>query len=150
MPTSIRSSFVSMALVLLAGIALGVAAMSATARAEGPDENEPEDRAMLVGSPGFPNRDLFAVEFFAVDGKNMPPRDVIWLEPGTHVITVRVPEQFTESVINQRRQKWTDYVDIELELEAGKIYDIRGRYNRTDRDNPYDLVIDRVRDSLDD
>lgn len=127
------------AMLLIALLMLGGRGMAA----------DDAEQAMLVGSPGYPNRDLFAVEFFAVDGKNISPRDVLWLDPGTHVITVRVPERFTESIINQRRQKWTDYVDIELELEAGKIYDIRGRYNRSDRDNPYDLVVDRVRDGVD-
>ena len=109
--------------------------------------DEPPGKAMLVGSPGYPNRDLFAVEFSAIDGRNIPPRDVLWLEPGRHVITIRVPERFTESVINRHPHTWTDYVDIELELEAGKIYDIRGHYNRSDRDRPYDIVVDRVREA---
>lgn len=145
LPRSIESPAPTPSLVLRGLLLMALVLLNAAALAEGDKE-----KAMLVGSPGYPNRDLFAVEFFAVDGKNISPRDVIWLEPGTHVITVRVPERFTESVINQRRQKWTDYVDIELELEAGKIYDIRGRYNRTDRDNPYDLVVDRVREGIGD
>ena len=105
-----------------------------------------QDKAMLSGRPGYPNRDLFAVEFFAIDGKNISPRDILWVEPGLRMITIRVPEQFTESLINQQREKWPDYVDIELELKPAHAYEIRGRYNRTDRANPYDIVVDRVED----
>lgn len=125
------------------------AAFGFAVSADADETRDRENRAMLVGSPEYPARDLFAVEFFAVDGENISPREIIWLDPGRHVITVRVPQQFTESLINQRRRKWDEYADIELDLEAGKIYEIRGRYNRTDRNNPYDLVVDSVRDGVD-
>lgn len=141
MPNLIRRPTI-LALFMLTTLGLGALA----APADAAETREPENLAMLVGSPEYPARDLFEVEFFAVDGENISPREVIWLEPGRHVITVRVPHQFTESLINQRRRKWTEYADIELELEAGKIYDIRGRYNRTNRNNPYDLIVDSVKD----
>jgi hypothetical protein len=111
---------------------------------------DPQGQAMLVGSPGSPARDLFAIEFTAVDGRNIPARDVLWVDSGTRLITVRVPARFTEPQVQQQRQKWDDYVDIELELEAGKVYELRGRYNRTDRVRPYDIVIDSVRKTTDD
>lgn len=110
-------------------------------------DNPTEGRAMLVGSPAFPARDLFELQFSAINGRNIPQRDVVWVEPGTHRITVRVPRRFTESQINRRRQTWNEFAEIELELEAGKIYELRGRYNRTNRNHPYDIVIDSIRSS---
>lgn len=101
---------------------------------------------MLSGTPGFRNRDLFELEFVAIDGRNIPPRSILWVEPGRRTVTVRVPERFTESLINQRRQKWPEWVDIELDLLADHGYELRGRFNRTDRNNPYDIVVDRVQD----
>ncbi len=129
---------------------LGSLASIETALAEDRPADENTGKAMLSGTPGYANRDLFAVEFFAIDGRNISPRDILWVEPGVRVITVRVPERFTESLINQRRQKWPDYIDIELELEPEHAYEIRGRYNRTDRDTPYEIVVDRVQDLGDD
>lgn len=142
-------SIAPVAVVLFIAI-LGSLSPVETAFAEDGSADENAGKAMLSGTPGYANRDLFAVEFFAIDGRNISPRDILWVEPGVRVITVRVPERFTESLINQRRQKWPDYVDIELELEAEHAYEIRGRYNRTDRDEPYEIVVDRVQDLGDD
>lgn len=129
----------------LLALATGCATMDGSSGGENAAA-EREGKAMLSGRPGIPNRDLFPVRFFAIDGRNISPRDILWVEPGLRLITVQVPEQFTEPVINQQREKWPDYVDIELELKPQHAYEIRGRWNRTDRDNPYDIVIDRVED----
>ncbi|GAB4173695.1 MAG: hypothetical protein Kow0020_08980 [Wenzhouxiangellaceae bacterium] len=107
---------------------------------------ETGNSVMLVGSPGYPARDLFPLEFLGVDGRNIPPRDVLWVEPGKRRLKVRVPARYTESLIGQKRNQWPDHVVIELELEGGKIYQLRGRWNRTDRDHPYDIVIESVED----
>lgn len=135
---------------LLAGFVLLILiAGCATTDSSNRNESEAaprEGRAMLSGRPGIPNRDLFPVRFFAIDGRNISPRDILWVEPGLRTITVQIPERFTESLINQQREKWPDYVDIELELKPQHAYEIRGRYNRTDRENPYDIVVDRVQD----
>ena len=147
MSKQLQKGFAVAALVI--GLLCGAVSMP-PAWADDGATDESEGKAMLSGRPGFPARDLFAVEFFAIDGRNISPRDILWIEPGTHTITVRVPERFTESLINQRREKWPDYVDIELELEPDHAYEIRGRYNRTDRENPYDIVVDRVEDFSDD
>jgi hypothetical protein len=118
------------------------------------DDGEPDSerggKAMLSGTPGFRNRDLFELEFVAIDGRNISPRSILWVEPGRRTVTVRVPDRFTESLINQRRQKWPEWVEIELDLLPDHGYEIRGRFNRTDRDNPYDIVVDRVQDFRDD
>lgn len=116
---------------------------------DGEPANERSGKAMLSGTPGFRNRDLFEVEFVAIDGRNISPREILWVEPGRRTVTVRVPERFTESLINQRRQKWPQWVDLELDLLPDHGYEIRGRFNRTDRANPYDIVIDRVQDFRD-
>ncbi len=137
------------AICVLLVLATGCATTDSSTRDEG-EAAEREGKAMLSGRPGIPNRDLFPVRFFAIDGRNISPRDILWVEPGLRTITVVIPERFTESLINQRREKWPDYVDIELDLEPEHAYEIRGRYNRTDRDNPYDIVVDRVQDLSDD
>lgn len=116
---------------------------------DGDPAKERSGKAMLSGTPGFRNRDLFEIEFVAIDGRNISPREILWVEPGRRTVTVRVPERFTESLINQRRQKWPQWVDIELDLLPDHGYEIRGRFNRTDRANPYDIVIDRVQDFRD-
>ncbi|OAB61026.1 hypothetical protein AY599_24565 [Leptolyngbya valderiana BDU 20041] len=123
---------------LLALSSLGLAAV--------PTADPGPDSAQINGSPGSPNRDVFAVEFTAIDGDNISPRDVLWLEPGSYEITVRVDEAFTVSPAwhIRRPQTQDDYVSFELTLEAGKRYDIRGQYNRNNRNRPYNIIVDRV------
>lgn len=142
----IKTSWTSIlcAAVLLA--VAGCATVEPPAEGERQSASQREGKAMLSGRPAIPNRDLFAVRFIAIDGRNISPRDILWAEPGLRTITVEVPRQFTESLINQKRETWPDFVDIELDLKARHAYEIRGRYNRTDRDNPYDIVVDRVQD----
>jgi hypothetical protein len=104
------------------------------------------EAARIVGSPGAPPKDLFAVKFIEINGQNIPPRDVMWLEPGTYRITVLI-----EAAITRPRQYRSfgdepGYNIIELELEAGKTYHIRGRYHRNDPDKqgPYSVILHKV------
>ncbi|MDX1626750.1 MAG: hypothetical protein R3323_09575 [Wenzhouxiangellaceae bacterium] len=121
------------------------AAVVALAAASTGTAEEEAGKAHVSGGPGYPANDLFAVEFAEIDGRNIPDREDLWLEPGTYRLTVIVPERFTESKINQsQRFDTTDYVDFDLTVEAGKRYEIRGRWNRLDRDDPYDIVIHDV------
>ncbi|NKI34284.1 hypothetical protein HFP89_03805 [Wenzhouxiangella sp. XN79A] len=138
--TNRTSIFCAMVLLAVAGCAT----VEPPAEGERQAASQREGKAMLSGRPAIPNRDLFAVRFIAIDGRNISPRDILWVEPGPRTITVEIPRRFTESLINQQRETWPDFVDIELELKPRHAYEIRGRYNRTDRDNPYDIVVDRV------
>lgn len=101
--------------------------------------------AQIVGSPEFPNRDLFAVTFIEINGQNISPRDVIWLEPGAYRIRVRIDADHTRPPqIRFFPKDEPGYNVIELELEAGKIYHIRGRYHRDDPDQRYSVILHRV------
>ncbi|MEN1726795.1 MAG: hypothetical protein AAGJ52_00020 [Pseudomonadota bacterium] len=136
-----RFCFIGFALAVLAASAPAML-MAAPTATPGPES------AQINGGPGSPNRDVFAVEITAIDGDNISPREVMWLEPGTYEIKVRVDERFTISPEWQIRRPQTqdDFVTFELTLEAGKRYDIRGQYNRNNRNRPYDIIVDRVVD----
>lgn len=110
--------------------------------------NPGPNAAQINGAPGSPGRDIFAVRFTEINGDAIAPREVLWLAPGTYQIEVLIDERFTTAPrrVNRHPNRSDDYVTFELELEAGKRYDIRGRYNRNDRDNPYDVIVDRVSD----
>ncbi len=110
--------------------------------------NPGPNAAQINGTPGSPGRDIFEVRFTEINGDTIAPRDVLWLSPGTYQIEVLIDERFTTAPRRVYRQpnRSDDYVTFELELEAGKRYDIRGRFNRNDRDNPYDVIVDQVSD----
>ncbi|MBB6087538.1 hypothetical protein [Wenzhouxiangella marina] len=132
-------------LMISAGL-MAAALWMATPVQAGPITQPGPDAAQINGGPESPGRDLFEVEFTAIDGDNISPRQLLWLEPGRYVITVRVDARYTTAPDWQIRQpnRDDDYVSFEIELEAGKRYDIRGRYNRNDRRHPYDVIVDRI------
>jgi len=135
-------SVLSLATALAAALLI---ALSPTLQA-GPITQPGPDSAQINGAPETPGRDLFELEFIAIDGDNISPRDLLWLEPGTYELTVRVDKRYTTAPDWQIRQpnRDDDFVTFSIDLEAGKRYDIRGRYNRNDRRNPYDVIVDRV------
>lgn len=100
--------------------------------------------AMIIGEPGTRARDLYDVEFIAIDGQNIPSRSTIWLEPGKYELTVRIIAQDTRSTLMRRTRDDEGYNTIEVALEAGKTYEIRAKFNRTDRRSPYTVVVHRV------
>jgi len=110
--------------------------------------NPGPNAAQINGAPGSPGRDIFAVRFTEINGDTIAPREVLWLAPGVYQIEVLIDERFTTAPrrFNRQPNRSDDYVTFELELEAGKRYDIRGRFNRNDRANPYDVIVDRVSD----
>ena len=106
------------------------------------------EAAQVVGVLGKPNRELFGVRFVELNGRNIPPRDSMWLPPGSYVLKVvidaahvRRPPIYRSSARESAGQN-----EIRLELEAGKTYEIRARYQRDDRDTPYVVVVHRVRE----
>ncbi len=103
------------------------------------------EAAQIVGSPGFPTKDLFAVTFVEINGQNISPRDVMWLEPGTYRITVLIEAAQTRpQQVRRRPRDEPGYNIIELELEAGKIYHIRGRFHRDDPEQAYSVILHKV------
>lgn len=112
-------------------LALGVEALA--------DSQETKD-ARVIGGPPAPARYLFEVEFTAIDGENIAPREMLTLEPGTYTFTARIPARYTRSAIEQRRRSRSELVDFELTLEPGKAYSVQGKWNRNDRQKPYELV----------
>lgn len=126
--------------VLLAGL-LPLAAQADRVKTVKPGP----EAAQIVGSPGFPTRDLFAVTFVEINGQNISPRDVMWLEPGTYRITVLIEARQTRPPqIRRRSDDEPGYNVIELELEAGKTYHIRGRYHRDNPEQAYSVILHRV------
>ena len=123
--------------VILALAAAGMLAVGVAATAS--------QKAQINGSPGFEAGDVFGVQFTAIDGRNIPERDVMWLKPGEYEVTVRIPAKYTAAQVYRRANIDTDdYATFAVELEPGQTYEVRGRYNRSDRDNPYDVTVHRV------
>jgi hypothetical protein len=135
--------------VFLASLLLaGLLPLTATAQ-QVPTVRPGPDAAQIVGSPGFPNRDLFSVVFLEINGVNLAqPRDVMWLEPGTYQIRVRINALHTRphTLVGRSSRDEPGHNVIELELEAGKQYYILGRFNREDRETPYSVILHQVKE----
>jgi hypothetical protein len=107
------------------------------------------DAAQVTGSPGFPGQGIFSVRFVEINGRNIQPREVIWLEPGSYQFKVTIKAWHTRSSPRRRARTArdrTDYNVIELELEAGKNYHVRARYNPENPGEPYSVILYRVDD----
>lgn len=103
------------------------------------------EAAQIIGSPGWPNRDLFAVKFIEINGQNIPSRDIMWLKPGTYRIKVAILARHTRPPMSYPpSDSDPDYNVIELELEAGKTYHIRGRFNRDNPEAAYSTIVYKV------
>lgn len=101
--------------------------------------------AQISGTPGKVTEDIFPVRIAQINGRNIHPRETLWLEPGRYEFRVQVdipsgalgPRQGIDSLrwrsasAEARREAMT----IELEVEAGNTYQIRARFNRQGGDN---------------
>ncbi len=90
------------------------------------------DAAQVSGTLGQTIQDLYGVRFVGIDGRNIQPRETLWLKPGRYELTVVIDAAFTRPPVPGIRQSRTQRGanTIEVELEAGKKYDIRGFFNR--------------------
>jgi len=104
------------------------------------------ESAQILGTPGMPPQDIFEVKFIEINGQNISPRNVMWLEPGTYRIMVQIDAALTRPRQYRRPVDEPGYNVIELELEAGKRYHIRGRFHRDDPDRPYSVILYQVED----
>lgn len=111
-----------------------------------PTTNPGPHAAMVVGSPSARARDLYEVRFVAINGREINPREALWLEPGTYELTVAILADFGSSApTGLRRRQAPGYNTIELELEAGKQYYILARYHRSGEDyGQYSVILHRV------
>lgn len=139
-----KRSVVFLAALLLA-VLLPAAASAERVRTVWPGP----DAAQIVGSPGWPNRDIFAVRFIEINGQNIPQREVMWLKPGTYQIKVAIIANHTRPPMSFNPQD-RGHNAIELELEAGKTYQIRARFNRANPEVPYSVIVHQVEDRTED
>jgi|SRR6056297_397481 len=120
--------------------------LSAPASAERVQTVNPgPDAAKIVGVPGFPNRDIFGVRFLEINGQNIVPRESLWLKPGSYRIKVAINAAFTRPRKPEvARDPDKDENVIELELEAGKVYHVRGHYDRDEEDPSFSVILYKV------
>ena len=109
------------------------------------------EAARLSGSPGKVISDLFEVRFIEINGENIQPREFIWLAPGAYTVKVTILADSTQPRVRgagaAMDQGPEGYNMIDLVLEAGKTYQIRGRYNREKPEAPFSVVLHRVDDN---
>lgn len=131
----ITSGVVLMLAVTISGVALGE---------RPPLVNPGLDMAMVHGGPGAKARDIYAIEFIAIDGRNIEPRQTLWLEPGQYELKVRILNRPIPRTLTLRSRSEDGFDRISVELEAGKRYDIRAHLDRYDRSRPYTVVLHNV------
>lgn len=123
------------------------ALLPAAAHADGFKTVSPgPDAAQISGIPGLPGQDIFEVNFIEINGQNIVPRNTLWLEPGTYTIKVQILAEFRRPPAYSASwlRDYPGHNVIELELEAGKAYQIRGRFNREGEGAPFSVVLHRV------
>lgn len=98
-------------------------------------------KARVVGGPPNPVQFIYEVELTAINGERIIPRDMLTLEPGDYTLTARVPARVTEPAVGQRKRRWSEDVDFDITLEAGRDYSVRVQWNRGNLQTPYELVI---------
>ncbi|TVQ32954.1 MAG: hypothetical protein EA370_12110 [Wenzhouxiangella sp.] len=104
------------------------------------------DAARIVGQPGDPSKDIFPVRFVAVNGINIPGdgRDTLWLEPGSYELTVLGTARNPMARRITRARHEPGYNKIEVVVEAGKVYHIGMKYERSLKRSPYSTVLYRI------
>ncbi|MEE4303861.1 MAG: hypothetical protein V2J19_06860 [Wenzhouxiangella sp.] len=132
---------------LLAGLAIGLAALPALA--ELPFADPGEASGSIVGAPAQPARDIYPVRVVAIDGEQIIPREVFWLKPGKYTLTVspEITNPGGLSAMRGRLRERDDINEIEVVVEAGKTYYIGAHFTGKDRRAPYNTVVYRVEDN---
>lgn len=114
------------------------------------------DAAQVSGVPGQFNQDLYPVKFVQIDGRNIQPRENLWLRPGQYELTVLIqatdgfrpastPPGIRRNWDRASKQDRRAATTIDVELEAGKTYEIRARYNAEEREAiPYSTVLWKI------
>lgn len=107
-----------------------------------------EDAAMIVGALGRPAQYIYPVEFIEIDGANIYPREVIWLEPGEYELTVRAFITNPPGLRSGTRFRESEgHNRITVVVEAGKEYSIGVKYDNSEPTRPFNTVLYRVEDN---
>lgn len=137
-------------IALLAALMMAVL-LGTAAQARVPTTQPGPDAARLAGSPAKITEDIFEVRFVEINGENILAREFLWLEPGTYTVKVTILADMTQPRIRDldvvRDQQPEGYNVIDLELEAGKTYHVRGRYNKDNPEMPFSTILHRVEDN---
>ncbi len=137
-------------MALLVALMMAVS-LSMTTEARVPTTQPGPDAARLSGSPGKSTEDIFEVRFVEINGENILAREFLWLEPGTYTVKVTILADMTQPRIRDldvvRDEQPEGYNVIDLELEAGKTYHVRGRYNKDNPEMPFSTILHRVEDN---
>lgn len=132
--------------------ALAVLAGTALAEEDRPDElpfaDAGEDAAVVSGWVGRPAHYIYPVEFIAIDGRNILPREVMWLEPGEYELTVRAFVTDAPGLRSGTRFRESDGNNVvRVAVEAGKEYSIGLEYDSSEPVQPFSTVVYRVEDN---
>lgn len=139
-------------IVLCVGLVVSVNALARDL----PTTSPGPEAAQLSGVPGQFDQDLYPVSFVEIDGRNIQPREHLWLKPGRYELTVLIQAQdgfrpaATPPGVRRNweragREAQRAATTIDVEIEAGKTYQIRARYNPEERDGiPYSTVVWKI------
>lgn len=107
------------------------------------------DAAKISGVQGQALQDRFGVRFVGIDGRNIEPREVLWLRPGRYELTVLIDAAYFRPPVAgiRRSRQQTGANTIEVEVEAGKTYEIRGFLNRDEAvENALSVIVWKIRE----
>lgn len=128
-------------------------AIAATSNLQAQDDELPfakpgEDSAMVVGALGRPAQFIYPVEFIEIDGTNIYPREVMWLEPGEYELTVRAFITNPPGLRSGTRFRGSEgHNRITVVVEADKEYSIGVKYDNSEPTRPFNTVLYRVEDN---
>src|SRR6056297_1503253 len=134
---------------LLAAFVASAATLSLQAQDdELPFAKPGKDSAMIVGALGRPAQYIYPVEFIEIDGKNIHPREVMWLKPGKYELTVRAFITNPPGLRSGTRFRESEgHNRITVVVEAGKEYSIGVKYDNSEPTRPFNTVLYRVEDN---
>lgn len=142
-------SFRRMGMVLAAVFISVAAATSGHAQDDDalPFAKPGENSAMIVGAGGRLAQFIYPVDFIAIDGQNIHPREVIWLKPGEYELTVRAFITNPPGLRSGTRFRESEgHNRITVVVEAGKEYSIGVKYDNSEPTRPFNTVLYRVED----
>ena len=113
-----------------------------------------DDAAQIIGSPGYPIKNLYRVGFVEIDGENLVgARDMMWLEPGRYTLTVDMfienPPGGRHTLMRSNLRDTSGYNKIEVVVEAGKRYHVLAKYDRERKGVPFRTVLHQVESMVD-
>lgn len=134
--------------ILAAMIAVGATSAVKAQDDELPFAEPGEESAMIVGALGRPAQYIYPVEFIEIDGKNIYPREVMWLEPGEYELTVRAFITDPPGLRSGTRFRESEgHNVITVVVEAGKEYSIGVKYDNSEPTRPFNTVLYRVEEN---